>query len=494
VKPEAFDAEVRTQQPLPAGRLSFDTQSNEYELTPDLSWMGDVDPSRALAFVGYRATSGTIQFCVVVACSPTSDRLVLFPLESGESPVQVIADSRRRNELRRMVDNYASRNDPSAGARDLISISLQRAVGDNLLGPPLPAPRHIFAVAVNYPSHLRYDLAIDDIERRRRHLAASRPRVFLKFPQLLSSGDFQSDASCIRGAFDGIRYNRFIEVPDLKTTSALRRVQTRLDYEVEIGAVVGRHLTWETVLAMDDAELQSAICAYVLVSDTKARNPQVVRKMISNEKKPPPEARPYRIADSRLNDALGAWDSETCRWWSYAASQGTCASLGPFLVAAPADGSLPSRAMVGARTYASKKDRQFPPPKKRVANVFYLRQCSRATDEPQHPDCMIWGVPQIIRSILAPDNVLPNGGNAPSLEPGDVICLGTPGGVVITSSSETVVDLLDFILFWLDPIDWHNLLFRRNAGLYLHQGDQLFLWAEGLGFQRQTIQRQDSGE
>ena len=38
-------------------------------------------------------------------------------------------------------------------------------------------------------------------------------------------------------------------------------------------------------------------------------------------------------------------------------------------------------------------------------------------------------------------------------------------------------------------MDWHNVFFDKNAGLYLHDGDEVFFWAEGLGFQHQKIRR-----
>ena len=77
------------------------------------------------------------------------------------------------------------------------------------------------------------------------------------------------------------------------------------------------------------------------------------------------------------------------------------------------------------------------------------------------------------------------------LDPGDVVCLGTPGGTVITSRPQRLIDLLGVVLFWLGPLDWHDLFFG-NSRNYLHNGDEVFFWAEGLGFQRHSIRRVDS--
>jgi len=51
------------------------------------------------------------------------------------------------------------------------------------------------------------------------------------------------------------------------------------------------------------------------------------------------------------------------------------------------------------------------------------------------------------------------------------------------------VNLLRKVLFWWNPVDWHDVFFDKNAGLYLHDGDKVFFWAEGLGFPHQEIRR-----
>ena len=113
------------------------------------------------------------------------------------------------------------------------------------------------------------------------------------------------------------------------------------------------------------------------------------------------------------------------------------------------------------------------------------------TEEKGDPDRLIWNIPQILRSILAPDSALQFMEGIPRLEPGDIISLGTPGGAVITAKPYQLFNILEKMVFWWDPVDWHNAFFGDDGGLYLHHGDELFFWAEGLGFQHHRIRRMD---
>jgi hypothetical protein len=52
------------------------------------------------------------------------------------------------------------------------------------------------------------------------------------------------------------------------------------------------------------------------------------------------------------------------------------------------------------------------------------------------------------------------------------------------------VGVLDFLLFWWRPHDFHDAFFEPDGELYLRHGDQLFLWGEGLGYQLHGVVRQ----
>ena len=104
---------------------------------------------------------------------------------------------------------------------------------------------------------------------------------------------------------------------------------------------------------------------------------------------------------------------------------------------------------------------------------------------------MIWNVPQILKSILAPQNALSFLNGQPRLEAGDIVVLGTPGGTVITSRSHALVDVLEDLVFWWDARDWHDAFFSNDIPLYLHHGDEVFYWAEGLGYQHLRLRRVD---
>jgi hypothetical protein len=170
-----------------------------------------------------------------------------------------------------------------------------------------------------------------------------------------------------------------------------------------------------------------------------------------------------------------------------------CTSVGPLFVADPTDRSDASRALMSARSYAPPARRGEPLPPGRSPDTLYVRQCSRQWEHSEYPDALIWGVPDVVRSILDPEDNALHFADAPArLERGDMICLGTPGGVVITSKPQRIMDILDTLLFWWRPKDWHDAFFDPDRNLYLHDGDRLFLWAEGLGFQLHEIARQDA--
>jgi len=454
-----------------------------------MGWMGGINSTTNLTFAGFRPDSKSLLFCLVIACDPANDKLVLLPLNEGETPLTVLADHTRRDELQTRVDNFGIDEKNHSANPEYILLSLSQAIAEKKFGSPLPKPGRIFAVAANFPSHLRYDLVINDLAALET-LGKTRARVFLKYPPIMPPDSLEAHSgkfTGIIGPYDGVDYPSHIILPAVDDTQ--EETETRLDYEVEIGVVIGRQLTWDAIENAGEDVIRSAIAGYILVSDTKARNPQVVERMIRRNQPYPKDPGPYLTGNEGNDRAVGLWSSETCAWWGYAASWGNYASLGPFFVSAPPDLIFPARALISARSYGTASERSVKPPKGRDGGTLYLRQCSLATEEDGCQDKLIWNITQIIRSILEPNSALEFMEGAPNLEPGDIICLGTPGGTVITGKSQRMVSLLRKVLFWWDPMDWHNVFFDKNAGLYLHDGDEVFFWAEGLGFQHQEIRR-----
>jgi 2-keto-4-pentenoate hydratase/2-oxohepta-3-ene-1,7-dioic acid hydratase in catechol pathway len=475
VKPDAMDPGALARPPVSAG---VEVVGDERRVAPGIAWMSDVRPREHLVFAALRRSHGAATFAVVVACDPGRDRLALLPLADGETPLDALADADRRAELETLA-----RADAPAG---LVELPLEDTVRAGRLGVPLPPPRRVYAVAANYPSHVVHDLGFADAAEWRSVLAAGRPRVFLKHPATPAPGAAgPAPSGGIIGPYDDVEFPALVLVPGDTEDAPPRPVAARIDYEVEVGAVIGRRLDAATVGDLDDDALRAAVAGLVLVSDAKARNPQVLLKVRGDDLLPADDD-PFRYGDDFLDAAAPIWDEQTCRWWSYAASFGRFTSIGPFFVAR--GGELrPGPAIASARGYAAEDVRGRPVPAGRAPDTLYLRQCAPTTTDPDHPDALYADLPAIIRSILAPGTPLGFADPEPRLEPGDVICLGTPGGVAFTSRPYRVFDLLEDVIFFWKPIDWHDALFDRDAGLYLRNGDRLFLWGEGLGFQLLTV-------
>ncbi len=58
---------------------------------------------------------------------------------------------------------------------------------------------------------------------------------------------------------------------------------------------------------------------------------------------------------------------------------------------------------------------------------------------------------------------------------------------MITVKSKTVVDLADALLFWWEPMDRHDAFYGATEAMYLKPGDEVFYWAEDLGYQQHRI-------
>jgi len=484
VKPEAFAADVRARWPLPAAHLVA-ADHDEVLVEPGLHWMADLDFEAGLNFVGL-TDSGRTNFAVVADCNPQQDHLVIVPLRPGETPLDVLRGPRRA-EVRGLVNRIRDAK-PVADSRVL---SLAQVIREHRLTTPIPPAHRVFAVAANFPSHVLHDLGGTDLAGHFDTLRRSRARVFVKYPPTPPPG---SDAkppeglTGLIGPYDPIEYTKEITVPADGEGKQPGTTATRLDYEVEIAVVISRELRPEDLPQLSDADLMRAVAGYVLMGDTKARNPQVINRLRSAEREATDESRPYESGDEEVDAVIGTWDRITATWWSYAAGWGNYASVGPVFFA-PDGHSFEPRAMISARSYAPRDRRGFKIPGARRADTLYLRQCS-VTTEGSHTDRLIWGVPSILRSILAPGSVLGDGtDDRPTLHPGDVISLGTPGGAVITSRSPGVIGFLRWLLFWWTPRDFHDAFFGSDVHLYLHDGDQVFYWAEGLGYQHHTVRR-----
>ena len=85
VKTDAQDQDLFNQSPLPGTYLSDETGKANI-IRPGAHWMGKVDAGAGLTFASWRDNDGTRRFCIVVLCEPAKDRLVLMPLETGETP------------------------------------------------------------------------------------------------------------------------------------------------------------------------------------------------------------------------------------------------------------------------------------------------------------------------------------------------------------------------------------------------------------------------
>ncbi|HET9480643.1 MAG TPA: fumarylacetoacetate hydrolase family protein [Candidatus Polarisedimenticolia bacterium] len=480
MKPEAFDPEVLSAM-RHSGRLRpGEEDEHVVELVPD--WM-EVDPSGPLTFAQLRDPAGPPIFCLVLASQPAADRLALLPLAPEETPLEVLERPDRRRELTEVRRRFLQ----GEVVESALDRSLSEVIRDSRLGPPLPTPRVVLAVAANFPSHLVHDLGIDPalVEPFSRTPA----RVFQKHPPLLAPGSEGPPPPFLGviGPFDTVLYPRRVWLP-ANEEGASQEVDTHLDYEVEVGIVLGRTLTAQDVLEASDEELWEAVAGYVLVSDIKPRDPQVFERILHRRLVPTETEQLYLTGDPQVDRIIGGWNETTCAWWSYAASQGDYAALGPFFVAASGTPSFPPRAVICARSYAPEAQRGAEIPGDRESDTLYLRQCARVTDDPLHPDRMLWSVPEVLRGALLPGGALALGSQADRLETGDVVALGTPGGIALTVRRTRMLRMLDRILFWWDARDWHEAFFGRDAPLYLREGDRLFLWGEGLGFQHLKVQ------
>lgn len=482
VKPEAFDASLLARDEAPFNQFEPDPELDDEVITrPTIDWLAP-EPGE-VAFAGLRDGDGArVRYCVVLGIDADADSVVLLPLADDETSLDASQDADRMRELRALVAAFETGERPE----DAVEVTLEELIRDRRLAPPLPTPRRVLAVAANFPSHLQVDLSIGTEQIV--EIAKTPPRLFQKYPPIAPPGsDLELDDRFegVIGPFDEVRFPHDIALPQDRA-GVTNWVHTALDYEGEIGFVIGKDLTWAAVESMTDAEIYAAVAGYVLVSDVKARNPQVFERALHRDD-PPESSGRYMTGVANVDLLFGHWDESSCAWWSYAAGFGDFAALGPWFVPGEFE-SMPDRALVSARSYGPPPRGGHPIPDGRRPSEFYLRQCALVTERIEHTDAVLWTIPRIIRGVLEPDGALALGTDPQRLTRGDVIALGTPGGIVLTVRNRTLYRILDWVLFWWSPLDWHDAFFGKDADLYLRDADAVLFWGQGLGFQQLTVQ------
>lgn len=492
VKPGALD-EAALRERLPAENLLQQISGGEQILEPGPAWLAGIDPQQELTFLGV-AGADDHNFGVLLEIDLEYGRLRYLPLPGDETPLTILTDPDRRAALEAFVKPWPDGLGRVSGplVRDIPLTEIE-----NRLVAPVPQPQQIFAVAANYPSHLFTDLALPEKADLITRLREARPRIFRKYPPVAAPGSSESagqDYATLPGPFDAIAAPRRVHVPSLG--GANRAVPGHLDYEVEIAVLVGRDLAWDQARKMSDQELREVVAGTLLFSDAKVRDPQAMGRIIRvyNEEELASD-NPYRVGEEALDGTLGTWDELTCQWWSYAAGWGRYAAHGPFLVATSDPGKFLPRMLLSARSYTSAPDRHVPPPRGVPTGHLLLRQATLSTTAVDYPDALVWNVPQIIRSLLDPDgNALAFTGEAPALRAGDLIALGTPGGAVVSAKPWWLLPMAEDLLFWKGPDNFYDMFFAPTEGFYLHPGDELFLWGEGLGYQHLKVSIPEPGE
>jgi 2-keto-4-pentenoate hydratase/2-oxohepta-3-ene-1,7-dioic acid hydratase in catechol pathway len=474
---------------LPDKSLLQKASGGERSLTPGPLWLANLSPQKELTFIGVTG-EGDHAYGALLEIDLSQEQLRYLPLPANETPISLLADPDRRAALEELVTAWPEGKGRFVGplVRD---VSLHEI--SERLTFPIPQPRQIFAVAANYPSHLFTDLSLPTKSELIDLLRLARPRLFQKYPPVAAPGESLSGKNPYAeppGPFGSIMAPAQVRVPTLGDQN--RSVTGHLDYEVEIAVLIGRDISWEEAHAISDTELRRAVTGYLLFSDAKVRDPQAMAKILQafREEKVHPD-NPYRVGDAALDGTLGTWDEMTCHWWSYAASWGRYAAYGPLLVASSDKDQFPPRMILSGRSYSSSDERSAPSPQRVPKDQLLLRQAVVTTIAEDYQDALIWDIPTIIRSLLNPaGNALAFMGEAPVLYAGDLIALGTPGGTVVSAKPWWLLPMAENLLFWKGPKDFYKMFFTPTEGDYLHPGDELFLWGEGLGYQLLRVDKQ----
>ncbi|MBW2476052.1 MAG: fumarylacetoacetate hydrolase family protein [Deltaproteobacteria bacterium] len=486
-KQKAVDMAALAQR-LPDSRLLQPAAGGEQVLSPDEAWLSAIKPQKQLTFIGITGETDHA-FGALLEIDLNKKYLRYLPLPSDETPLSILNNPENLITLRDIVQSW-----PSGSGR--FGPSFTRTIPltqiHERLAAPIPPPKQIVAVAANYPSHLFNDLALSDNAQLIGQLRQARPRIFQKYPPVSAPVETSvsgKDYFALPGPFDSLSAPEQVHVPTL--SGQTRTVSGHLDYEVEIAVLIRRDLNWEQVRSMDDHQLRGTVAGYLLFSDAKVRDPQVMGKILHviRDREVLTDD-PYRIGDKALDGTLGPWDETTCHWWSYAASWGRYAAHGPFFVSSAGHESFSPRLILSARSYSSSADRPQLPPDAALTDRLLLRQAAVTTISKEYRDALVWDVPAIVRSLLDPaGNALAFSGTYPVLNAGDLIALGTPGGTVISAKPWWLLPIAEDLLFWKDPEDFYKMFFAPAENNYLYPGDELFLWGEGLGYQHHRVVR-----
>ncbi len=466
------------------GALNNYKRSAQTTVIPSTAWLKSIKPEDNVTFVSYRTIDKNI-FCVVLDCNVTQNEIVLYPIGDNRSPVGIVMNPEYRKEFSKLIEDYHNETLDKRTNDKIIRADLSQSIADKMYGSPIPVSNQVFAVAMNFSSHIERDLAFDFDEKSREIMGKAAPRVFFKYPPVAPPvqelKDKKNNHDSFLGAYDTIKYDEKIFIPSDDPALSYKTTDLKLDYEVEVGVVIGKQIRHETLQTMSDEEIYSLIAGYVLVSDVKARNPQVMLKIINHNEKPDSD-NAYSFQDATLNNVFGSWTEQTCAWWSYASTCNNFLSVGPFFVTAQECLELNEIPILAARSYGNSRDEKSL--KKYLSDTLYLRQSTVVTESKTHNHALIWNLPQIVREIVRPDNPLASvAGEKIILMPGDIICLGTPSGVALTSKPYPLFNFLKNLLFWMKPNQWHDMFFKGHQTEYLYPSDRVFMWGEKLGYQ-----------
>ena len=340
----------------------------------------NLDPTSVLRVVHYRAEDGSARFGLVTGIG---------------SNAQVHPLMRRAAYARSVEDLLLARQDVRPGDPEQ-ALDYARLVSERRILSPVPRPRHFIAVAVNYEGHARETGSA----------LPRQPVIFAKAPE------------SIAGPCDPI---------------PLDRADGLLDYEVELGIVVGRRIPRGTRFE-DAAAVLDFLAGFVLVNDVTYRDDQLLYG----------------------------------QWW-IGKSHEASSPVGPFLL------------LIDDDVRSASRDRGFPNVelalgvKRAGATDFRERQRTFA-------DMMHFDVPTIFNAIL----------EAVTLEPGDLISTGTPAGPAFRPGGlrRTIGELLirDAETRYRILIDGERrALDDHEKSLYLREGDEVHARATLLGEQRNTV-------
>ncbi len=344
---------------------------------------------------------------------------VIHLVQQQDLPTQ--SDWQEYRKILDVYDGYATVGTPSLA---LVRIPLSDILDNKLLGVPFRSGR-IIAAALNHRQHMA-DIGLS--QKTIENFKNDPPRFFWKNTEPV-------------GPFDAIT------IPTKNTKTAFRYNVAYVDYEVEIGLVIGKKIARGDIRA--NTNLSDVLAGIVLANDVSDREPQIWA--ISNRAEVD-----EGTAHWPLTGVSSRWTRKTFDLFTEGKSHPTFAVLGPFLVN-PADyRMLYTRALELWRHNGSKND-----------HPFALKQNGLVMDYLHDPL-------KLIQAALE-DPYL----NIKELNPGDVILMGTPAGTILKGS-----DLQKL----LPKNAIYPLYFAASLSIpYLKPGDEIWAESDLLGFQRNKI-------